>query len=503
MLIEIVKKIEKIFHIPTWLFIVLLSVIILRVPNFFEPYSYGDETIYLTLGNGIRNGFTLYKDLHDNKPPLLYVTAAVAGNLLWFKGLLLISSLVGIVVFYHFSKKLFPKIKRFPTIAAIIFSVLTTLPFLEGNIVNAENFMIVPTMAAFYILLFKEKTYKNIFISGILFSISSLYKIPAVFDIPAIVIYWILLVSKFDKAHFKKILVHTLILGMGVAFPIFVTFIYYAAKGAFTQYLTAGYLQNFGYLSSWRPDTQKDPFFVKNGPLLIRGAAVAIINIILFLIRKRVDKKLLFLVSWTSFALFGITLSERPYPHYLLQVAAPLSMLITLLFTSISMLQVYSILPLTLIFFIPLYFKFWHYRSIDYYTNFLTLLTHTQTKTQYLKYFGGRTIDNYAIAAIIDRMTDKNERIFVWADSGQIYALSKRFPPTKYVAGYHINDFSSMEQTTMAFSQNPPKIIVIYKDSTPEPLLAQFTRSNYLLYKETSSYQIWRWAGNYSRYVLP
>ncbi|MBD3279784.1 MAG: hypothetical protein GF390_03690, partial [Candidatus Pacebacteria bacterium] len=33
----------------------LLSVIaILRLPNFFEPYWYGDEAIYLTIGNALR-----------------------------------------------------------------------------------------------------------------------------------------------------------------------------------------------------------------------------------------------------------------------------------------------------------------------------------------------------------------------------------------------------------------------------------------------------------------
>ncbi|KKR11617.1 MAG: hypothetical protein UT39_C0005G0052 [Candidatus Woesebacteria bacterium GW2011_GWA1_39_21] len=496
------KKIQEFFHIPTWLFFILLSVVILRIPNFFEPYSYGDETIYLTLGNGVRNGFTLYKDLHDNKPPLLYITAAIAGNLFWFKGLLLISSLIGIVIFYRFSRKLFPKIRHFSSISTLIFSILSTLPFFEGNIVNAENFMIIPTLLAFYILLFKNNSYKNIFISGILFSISSMYKIPALFDVPAIFIYWVLL-TKIDRKNLKKLAGKTLVLTVGIFLPIFVGFLYYTAKGAFNEYLTAAYLQNFGYISSWRPYAQKEPFLVKNAPLLMRAFVVVVINFVLILLRKRVNKKFLFLVSWTSFSLFGITLSERPYPHYLLQVVASLSMLTTLLFTSISMLQVYAILPLTLIFFIPMYFKFWHYRSINYYSNFFGLVTQKIPRREYLNYFGGRTINNYEIAAIIDRMTNKNDRIFVWEDSGQIHALAKRFPPFKYVAGYHISDFFSIEETVSLFSEIPPKIIVIFFDSDEQPLLAQFVRFNYLLYKETSDYQIWRWAGPHSRYVIP
>src|SRR4030043_720965 len=97
-----IKKFYNFFHIPNWLFFLLLLVIIFRIPNFFEPYSYGDETIYLTLGEGIKKGVTLYKNLHDNKPPLLYITAAAAGNLFWFKAILLFSSLLGITIFFRF-----------------------------------------------------------------------------------------------------------------------------------------------------------------------------------------------------------------------------------------------------------------------------------------------------------------------------------------------------------------------------------------------------------------
>ena len=47
------KFIEK-THIPVWLAIVLGIVVLLRIPTFFEPFSYGDEMIYLTLGEGVR-----------------------------------------------------------------------------------------------------------------------------------------------------------------------------------------------------------------------------------------------------------------------------------------------------------------------------------------------------------------------------------------------------------------------------------------------------------------
>ncbi len=496
-----IKQISNLFHIPTWLFVVLVGVVIFRIPTLFEPYSYGDETIYLTLGQGIRRGVILYKDLHDNKPPLLYLTAAIAGNIFWFKVVLLTTSLLTVTLFWKFTEKLYPNIKQFPMISTVVFAVLTTFSFMEGGVANAENFMILPTLLAFYILLNRGNTYKNIFISGVLLSISTLYKVPAIFDVPAIIFYWLLFV-KFTKKDLSALAKKTGVLLLGIATPIALTFFYYTLKGAFYEYLVAGYLQNFGYLSSWRPDDKTEPFLVKNAPLLIRAGIVFIINACLFTLRKKVDKKFLFLVSWITFAGFAITLSERPYPHYLLQAASPISSVFALLFTSVSMVQVYSVLVLTIFFFIPMHYRFWHYRTSSYLGNFISFAVGKTNKSEYFDTFGGRTRANYEIAGIISRMTDKNDRIFVWEDSAQVYAISGRLPAIKYTSGYHITDFSTIEAEISNLQKNPPKVVVIFPSSNPPPELNAFVKGSYILYKETANYQIFKYAGEYSRFII-
>src|SRR5688572_917938 len=198
-------KIGDILHLPdmpNWLVGVLTLVLILRIPSFFEPYYYGDEMIYVTLGQGIRQGLSLYTGIFDNKPPLLYLTAAIAGNLFWFKAILAFWSLATVFVFYKFSKLLF----NFPTlkasdkerdietlskVATIIFALLITIPLLEGNTVNAELFMIGPNILAFLLLLGKNLTSKKIFFAGFLFGMSTLFKVPALFDLPVIVFFWL------------------------------------------------------------------------------------------------------------------------------------------------------------------------------------------------------------------------------------------------------------------------------------------------------------------------
>lgn len=493
------KSLGEKLHIPKWLFIVLILVIILRIPSFFEPYSYGDETIYLTLGGAIRKGIPLYKGIYDNKPPLLYLTAALAGNLFWFKGILAIWQLVGIFLFWQLTKIFFKDSTQ--KVSTIIFALLTTIPFYEGNIANAELFMVVPTIIAFLILLSKKATPPRLFISGILFSISSLYKVPATFDFPVIIVFWIM-TTKLNKSGIKEIVKNTLIISAGFLLPITATILWYAINGAFRDYIFAAYLQNFGYLSSWRPAVKSQPFLVKNGPLLTRAILAFLVNLILYLKRKKLSKEFLFFTSWLTLSLFGATLSERPYPHYLIQATPSISALLAILFTYQNYEQVLVIIPLTLFSIVPVYYKYWHYRSASYYNRFVNFALGKISKDNYLSSFGSEVIRNYKIANFITSTTQKDSKIFVWEDSSQIYALSKRLPPTKYVAGYHIKDFSSINEVLASLEKDMPKLIIILPNSNPPADLTKFVKGNYILIENINCAQIWSLLGSQVRGLI-
>jgi len=103
------KWLQKI-HVPPWLVLVLAITFLIRIPSFFEPYSYGDEMIYLNLGEAIKRGMVLYRDIHDNKPPLLYFTAALAGNVFWFRAILAAWMAATTVLFWKLSRTLFPNL---------------------------------------------------------------------------------------------------------------------------------------------------------------------------------------------------------------------------------------------------------------------------------------------------------------------------------------------------------------------------------------------------------
>src|SRR5258708_17904909 len=127
------KKLQKIDQFLSGhfgLLCILLSLILLRIPNFFEPYWYGDEAIYLTIGNAMRHGERLYSEIIDHKTPIIYYLAMVP-NQLWFRVLNLFMMIVTTILFYFFAQKLFVKhwIVNFIT---FVFMILTTVPWFEG-----------------------------------------------------------------------------------------------------------------------------------------------------------------------------------------------------------------------------------------------------------------------------------------------------------------------------------------------------------------------------------
>src|SRR5258708_1708183 len=70
---DFITRLEK--NKQFW-FLLIISVIFffLRLPSLLEPYWYGDEGIYETIGLALSKGRFLYTQIWDNKPPLLYLT---------------------------------------------------------------------------------------------------------------------------------------------------------------------------------------------------------------------------------------------------------------------------------------------------------------------------------------------------------------------------------------------------------------------------------------------
>src|SRR5581483_3733412 len=103
---NLLAKLEK-TKILWWIIILCTFFFFLRFPSIIEPYWYGDEGIYEVVGLAMDHGHLLYRDIWDNKPPLLYVVYALAGgDQPTVKIYSIIAGLLSIIAFFILSEKI-------------------------------------------------------------------------------------------------------------------------------------------------------------------------------------------------------------------------------------------------------------------------------------------------------------------------------------------------------------------------------------------------------------
>ncbi|MEM4270904.1 MAG: glycosyltransferase family 39 protein, partial [Candidatus Pacearchaeota archaeon] len=367
---------------------------LLRLPSLFEPNWYGDEGIYQVLGAGIRTGRLLYKEIFDNKPPLLYLVYAILNADQFAVRLAsLIFGILALITFFFLSKKLFNQEgkRKIPFITTSIFGLLLALPLIEGNIANAENFMLFPIIAAgFLIVNHKErlaeirKAKKILFLAGLLLGLSFLFKIVSVFDFTAFLIFIILIYLPnrvvFKSDHLKK---EVFVLAkpvsyfiLGFTLPILITALYFLINGALKELLVATFVQNVGYVG------YGNKFFIPQGLLILKSFILGGFIIFLFLKRTKLSKTSLFILVWFAFSLFNAYFSQRPYTHYVLVLIPSLSLLIGLILWD-KKYQIFNlILFLLSLFFILKDFNF-YMKIIPYYQNYASLLMNQKTVSAY------------------------------------------------------------------------------------------------------------------------
>ncbi len=484
------EKFSFIHKMSIGLGLLLIFTILSRIPSLFEPYRYGDEGIYLTLGLALRKGLVWYRDIHDNKPPMLYLLAAVSGSQVWFRFILLWWHAANTVLIYSLAKNIFKK-EIWALLAGYIFVIFNITQ--EGNIPNSEIFMVLPTTWAM-LLLWKATSdrakgraerqqgmsnKKRYFFAGLLFGISFLFKVPAGFSFLAATLYLLFsedLEIKLLATSIKKFVIHnekfiTLFLGF-IIFPL-LSVIYYWFYGACSQYLKAAFFQNLGYLSSWSGG---------HSEFIYRSFALLIISGLLFMVRKKISSGFLLVTLWFFLDLFGALLSGRPYPHYLIQVSPALSLLIIYFFISkIKLEKILVILSLLTLIFSYKHYKFWRYPVMPYYNNFFQFAAGRKNKNDYFSFFGNQVPVLYQLAEKIQILTRPEDKIFIWGNEPSLYALSCRLPAGRYTADYHIADFNGWEETIKAVRFNQPVLIVRFSSGGSFPELEEIIKIDYQL----------------------
>ena len=377
---------------------------ILRLPSLFEPLWYGDEGIYQVVGNSINHGKLLYSQIFDNKPPFLYWLYAILQSD-QFTIRLMSAMILSVIMFFVLSKKLFNNAKsNIPLLTTFIFAILFGLPTLEGNIANAENFMLLPIIASAILILDSQKTNLNrfsinplslilnhYFLAGLLLGVAFLFKIVAIFDLAAFLVFCFIV--NFNSLK-KEIKLFSII--MGFLIPISFVSILFISNGTFMDFIKATFIANISYVS-YGNKIGSLPFL-----LFIKLALLGGFLFFVLMKRKKINQTTLFVSVWFAFSLFNSYFSQRPYTHYLLVLIPSLSLATgAFLFDKkyqkiIVVFFIIALLTIIKTFGMPNFNK-----SINYYQNFISYVLGKKTMVSYQAFFDRNTPFDYEIARFI------------------------------------------------------------------------------------------------------
>lgn len=474
-------------HKDAWVILILISIfILLRLPSLIEPYWYGDEGIYQVIGKALNSGRVLYQDIWDNKPPILYYIYAIFnGDQFLVRSFSLIIGSFSVVSFYFLGKEFFKKRKSI-FLATFLYVIFFGSPIIEGNIANAENFMHLPIILSVIFLLKYRKSnkLKYIFISGFLLSIAFMTKIVAIFEFSAFFLFLItqnhsdFLSGKYKNTlklkNFKAEILF--ILGF-IILPVLFTF-YFISINAFPDFLSGVLSENIDYVGVG------NNFIFPMGILVLKIIIALLLVVIILYKRERFSGLNLLLYLWLVFALFSTFFSQRPYLHYILMSILPFCYLVGSIIESKTYRALKIIITVMIV--VVIYLNFGIYKkTFIYYQNYIEFMFFNKKIDDYHAFFDKNTLRDYELARFIETFTNNKESVFLWSDSGQIYALSETLPPGKYIVAYHITYYNNaIEYMVEQISKMEPKYIIKTKNS---PEFRNFIPSYVLKYKIANS----------------
>lgn len=499
------------------LLLFLLLTIFLRFPSLFEPLWYDDEAITLAVGHQLSKEDTLYKDVIDHKPPIIYWLASFSSNLFIYKLIGLIWVLITTIFFYLLSKSIITKIisDRFQAKIAILLSLLIftltlNTPKIEGTMVNGEILMIGPLIIAWWLYWRFEKTSNKLWLfgMGMLGGIAMMIKIPSVTDV---VVYIFLLLNNLKSASIQSILprlVSPILGGFVIVAFIFIWAIY---QNNLYEFIIYALSFNFNYINAWGATKDVNQLDIISLELIFRTLLATFISLLIFY--TNIQKEIKYLFVWFVWSVWGALLSERPYPHYLIQIIPSTSILLGIVFFTKIKYQLVIIIFMLGLLIIQDRIEFWRYPVKEYYLHFYNNFTYissqvwnrssylyypninvtnTNLNPEFLNFYDPNTYSQYELANYIKLYTDSNDNIFIFGGKPGAYVLSSRTPASKFITDFHIKDFDEFQNTQSELIANLPKLIIIGHHTVNWDWLNNWLLENYQFTTQIGQFQIWQ-----------
>lgn len=341
-----VIRLRQRFKAMKWfLFAFTLSAIGLPLLYLNVPLHF-DEGIYLTIGEQIAAGETLYADFADHKPPGIFYLAAVIyelfGNPITAARVLTygVIGASGLMV-YHFGRGFCRE--RTAQGAGILFIIMSYLPHFDGFYFMTEHFAVL-TLLISAILLGSDSPYSDA-AAGISLGAGVLFN-QTVFLFGATIIAFHLIKFWYPENRNRNRIVRSTkqILNIGIGFLGLIVIVFVALA-------SRGLLENTIYYSLTLPFTNYSTPFNAWGhvlalgtlfPVWLVGGGLAVVVVTAVLLRHTVGDQILFVALWASVMSFpGAT--GFAGDHKFLFIFPPLALL-----TSIGVSKLYRMMRQTL-----------------------------------------------------------------------------------------------------------------------------------------------------------
>ncbi|HVP04065.1 MAG TPA: glycosyltransferase family 39 protein [Dehalococcoidia bacterium] len=313
------------------LLVLCLTPILLYLPFLHMPFE-RDEGVYATVAQGLLHGKVPYRDLFDNKPPLVYAWYAISFSL--FGESVVAPRLVAAVflsltavALYQQARLVMPKTAAW--IGAFLFALSTGLPWVALH-ANTEAYMLLPLVSSlmFFTIGLKRGGNRWFFLAGLLAGFAIMTKQVAVWNLLALAGISVFYNRKAGGTLWRSLaptgwlLAGSLLSLSAVALP-------FAMSGALNDFLYANLSYNWMYMGFLTAAQRLANlgygmlFFCVIAAPFVAGALAGLVIIW----RRRASAADYILILWAFASAVGVASGGRFFPHYFLQLMPALAVL--------------------------------------------------------------------------------------------------------------------------------------------------------------------------------
>ncbi|HET8945315.1 MAG TPA: glycosyltransferase family 39 protein [Dehalococcoidia bacterium] len=303
---------------------ICLLPVLLYLPSMGSPFE-RDEGVYATVAQGLLNGQVPYRDLFDNKPPLVYAWYALSFTLFGEHVMaprILAAVLLSLTTLSLFgqARMVFPKPVAY--VAAGLFGLSTGLPFVALH-ANTEAYMLLPlvtSLVAFTVGV-RRGGIRWFLLSGALCGAAMMTKQVAFWNLAALVGVAVALRWKTDGFSFRTFRPSACLIA-GASAAVGLVAVPFALTGSLDELFYANVSYNWLYVgvlsySERMADFASGTAYVAAIAAPLAGGAIWGF---LTLVRRRKQPLDYLILAWALASAAGVATGGRFFPHYFLHL---------------------------------------------------------------------------------------------------------------------------------------------------------------------------------------